>query len=175
MTPLKCQLSALVVATAGSKKVCTTGRRVLLETSASRKVRTDSRQRSQRRLCNWNMEGGGGGGGGTSLEAVFFCHRLLWVSAHQDNNTPPILDCHYSLMSSRKSYSIAALIRYGWSRLHIARRGPGALSAPARLVESDQSSASSREDCVTQLLVNFQLKTKPIDNVSAFCLLNSII
>lgn len=48
-------------------------------------------------------------------------------------------------------------------------------SVPGRLVESDQSSVSSWEDYVTQILVNFQLKTKPIDNVSAFRLFNSII
>lgn len=53
--------------------------------------------------------------------------------------------------------------------------GAWKLRVPVRLVETNQSSVSSREDCVTQLLVNFQLKTKPIDNVSAFCLLNSII
>lgn len=53
--------------------------------------------------------------------------------------------------------------------------GAWKLSVPVRLVETNQSSVSSREDCVTQLLVNFQLKTKPIDNVSAFCFLNSII
>lgn len=53
--------------------------------------------------------------------------------------------------------------------------GAWKLSLPVRLVETNQSSVSSREDYVTQLFVNFQLKTKPIDNVSAFCLLNSII
>lgn len=125
---------------------------------------------------NWNVEGKKRI---SRWKVLFFCHRLLWIFTRQEirtHSTPGLSLFHTDALDIlQKTLQLGnndpLLIEPGTYCIE----GAWKLSLPARLVESDQSSVSSWEDCVTQLLVNFQLKTKPVDNVSAFCLLNSII